>query len=465
MATKGGKHAYDWLTGWNQGNDPPLGYNPWGDNLKPPQITTAICQALHLKTAPYEIYVDVPDDPFISKDGSTQDRIDAYEAAWGNRQIRICGNLPITSASFIAMSHDVANGADTGDSFILYTLTWTSASDQILIELAGHLAMSGNPAVNPIAWGVGLGSSQIGGGPYHFKLDKLDDHSLGSQDNQIKGADILIPPGKVKVVKDAVPNDPEDFHFTGTIGAAFDLDDDADGTLPNFKDFLNVAAGTYTVIEGSETWWTLSNIVITGDTDSGSTVNLGARTATLDVDPGEDITVTFTNTRVLIQKASIGDFVWKDLDGDGLQDAGELGFQGVTVELYTSTDTLVGTTTTGVGGSYSFTNLDPGNYYLKFYAPSGYVFSPQDQGTDDAKDSDANPSTGQTIVTTLTSGETDNTWDAGMYQTPPPPPPVGGVWVPIDKTELLAPWIGWASFVTASTVFVVYVNRKKKRRN
>lgn len=30
------------------------------------------------------------------------------------------------------------------------------------------------------------------------------------------------------------------------------------------------------------------------------------------------ITATFTNTPVLILKASIGDLVWKDLDGDGV---------------------------------------------------------------------------------------------------------------------------------------------------
>jgi len=42
-------------------------------------------------------------------------------------------------------------------------------------------------------------------------------------------------------------------------------------------------------------------------------------------------------------------------------------------------------------------------------------------------------------------------------------PPVGGVWIPINKFELLAPWIGLVS-VIASTVAasVVYVKRRKK---
>ena len=198
QATKGGIHAYDWMTGWNQGNVPPLGYNPSGPSYDT-GLTGPILAAL--LASPYNIYVDVPDDPFISKDGSTQSRIDAYETTYGNRQIRIYGNQPITSASFTSFYHDVANGGDTGDSDIHYELTWVSASDEILIEMAGHLAMTGDPLVNPIAWGVGLGSSQIGGGPYHFKLYQLDGHSIGSQDNQIKGADIQILDGCLEVTK------------------------------------------------------------------------------------------------------------------------------------------------------------------------------------------------------------------------------------------------------------------------
>jgi len=549
QATKGGIHAYDWLTAWNQGNVPPLTYTPCGDNIGP-HATTAICQALHLKTGSYEIFVDVPDDSFISKDGSTQARIKAYEATWGNRQIRICGNQPITSASFSAISHDVASGGDTGDSYILYTLTWTSASDQILIEMAGHLAVSGDPAVNLVAWGVGLGSSQIGGGPYHFKLGTLDGHSLGSQDNQIMGADVILPAlAKVTIVKDAVPNDPEDFSYTGGFGS-FILDDDADATYSNTKVFSNVDAGSYYVTETVPLGWTLTSITFAGDTDSGS--SSAGSTATIDLDLGEQITVTFTNTkrgkiivdkvtdpsgssqsfdflvtgpsyidsfsltdtaaphdsgwiklgtyavsetvlagwvltsavcsdgspvnniildpgetvivtftdeRTLPGKASLGNFVWADLNHNGVQDPLEPGVFGVTASLYRSDGTFVGSTTTDGNGYYIFTDLDPGDYYLVFALPSGYVFTLQDEGADDAVDSDVDPSTGRTIVINLQAGENDPSWDVGLIKAP-----VGGIWVPIDKSQLLAPWIGWASFVTASTVFVVYINRKKKRQ-
>lgn len=38
-----------------------------------------------------------------------------------------------------------------------------------------------------------------------------------------------------------------------------------------------------------------------------------------------------------------------------------------------------------------------------------------DQGNNDAFDSDVHPATGRTIVTNLEAGETDATWDLGLY--------------------------------------------------
>ena len=114
--------------------------------------------------------------------------------------------------------------------------------------------------------------------------------------------------------------------------------------------------------------------------------------------------------------AEIGDFVWDDQNNDGLQTGGEPGIPNVTVRLYDGGGTNILTTTTNASGLYNFTNLTPGDYFVEFILPAGWNFSPQDQGGDDSLDSDADTTTGQTIVTTLISGETDNTWDAGLYQ-------------------------------------------------
>ncbi len=116
--------------------------------------------------------------------------------------------------------------------------------------------------------------------------------------------------------------------------------------------------------------------------------------------------------------ASIGDKVWIDADHDGIQDASEVGISNVTVKLYDATNALVGTTTTDASGIYGFSGLAAGTYTVQFVAPSGYTISPKNQGTDDNKDSDIDPSTGKTASVTLTAGQSDLTVDAGMYVTP-----------------------------------------------
>ncbi|MFC1902645.1 SdrD B-like domain-containing protein [Chloroflexota bacterium] len=116
------------------------------------------------------------------------------------------------------------------------------------------------------------------------------------------------------------------------------------------------------------------------------------------------------------QVASISNFVWEDVNADGIQDSTELGIDDVLVELYGLDDSIIESVFTSGGGFYSFAGLQPGQYYLKFVAPEGYVFSPQDQGTDDMVDSDTSPD-GQTNMITLSPGENDSTQDAGLYKT------------------------------------------------
>lgn len=105
----------------------------------------------------------------------------------------------------------------------------------------------------------------------------------------------LVAAGTIVIVKDAVPNDAQDFEFNRSFGANFFLDDDSDGTLPNTATFSGITAGSYTVTElGPPAGWTLTGLVC-NDPDNGSAVNLGTRTATIDLDAGETVTCTFTN--------------------------------------------------------------------------------------------------------------------------------------------------------------------------
>jgi uncharacterized repeat protein (TIGR01451 family) len=121
-----------------------------------------------------------------------------------------------------------------------------------------------------------------------------------------------------------------------------------------------------------------------------------------------------------VEPAVYGDFVWLDTNQDGLQDAGENGVSGVTVEIYQdngdgisnpATDLYIGFTVTDINGNYIFPNLPAGNYFAVIYPPAGYVISPSNQGINDTIDSD-----GVIMpVTDLVPNEWDLTWDLGIY--------------------------------------------------
>ena len=118
-----------------------------------------------------------------------------------------------------------------------------------------------------------------------------------------------------------------------------------------------------------------------------------------------------------IPLAALGNYVWLDSDEDGIQGdpAEEPGIPGVTVELYDCDDDLQSTTSTDADGLYLFDDLEPGGYYVRFVLPAGYVFTTRDAGLDDEADSDADTATGETVCTDLQSGESDLSWDAGMF--------------------------------------------------
>ncbi len=112
--------------------------------------------------------------------------------------------------------------------------------------------------------------------------------------------------------------------------------------------------------------------------------------------------------------ANLGDFVWSDTNGDGVQGPGEPGIAGVTVTLDPGTpanpaDDL--TTTTDTNGAYQFTGLVPGTFNVTFTTPTGFVPSPANNAGDDTKDSD--PVAG-VVTVTLAAGETNLTVDAGF---------------------------------------------------
>ena len=88
---------------------------------------------------------------------------------------------------------------------------------------------------------------------------------------------------------------------------------------------------------------------------------------------------------------SIGDFVWHDMNANGLQDGGEPGIPGVIVTL---SGAASATTTTNASGLYLFTNLCAGTYYVQVATPSGYApTAPCSSGQTIPNDGNCSPAT------------------------------------------------------------------------
>ncbi|MEA3338272.1 MAG: hypothetical protein U9R25_20475, partial [Chloroflexota bacterium] len=206
QATKGGAHAYDWLVSYDQAIQLALEagvpfhdlYGQVCDDAIPGSMLD-ICNMIKPTVNTNCVEVEVPDDDYQSNlfangTGSYQDRIDEFEAQYGNRTVTLCGDALITNASLTPFAgpppgppgHEKTDDS-AADDYIHYQLNWTSESSHILFLMAGHIASS---AVDYPGWGPDMGASSISGGPYHFSLMQLDGAATGSVDNQIKGADI-----------------------------------------------------------------------------------------------------------------------------------------------------------------------------------------------------------------------------------------------------------------------------------
>src|SRR5688572_27635686 len=112
---------------------------------------------------------------------------------------------------------------------------------------------------------------------------------------------------------------------------------------------------------------------------------------------------------------TVGDRVWNDANGNGIQDAGEAGIAGAVVELFTADGVLAATTKTDTAGRYTFAALAGASGFIHFVTPDGFIPTRTDRGADDELDSDADRVTGRTpVFVTGEAGTTNVSFDAGF---------------------------------------------------
>jgi hypothetical protein len=139
----------------------------------------------------------------------------------------------------------------------------------------------------------------------------------------------------------------------------------------------------------------LDNDINPAGTDTGFTdiYNFGSNLISItSIDGGITVYRPPTPTRTPTP-INVGNFIWHDLNANGIQESGEYGLNGIQVQLWNAAKTqLISSSATNPNGSYTLIAPTPGDYRVRVLLPSGAFFTPKDVGGSDLADSDINPS-------------------------------------------------------------------------
>ncbi len=162
-----------------------------------------------------------------------------------------------------------------------------------------------------------------------------------------------LPLGSISgvVFNDSNGNGIKDTGESGISGVLITLSNGATATTSadGSYTFSNLQPGDYSVTE----------------TDPSGYSSTTANTVSVTVPPGGSAVANFGDRLPL---GSISGVVFNDSNGNGIKDTGESGISGVLITLSNGA-----TATTSADGSYTFSNLQPGNYTVVETDPSGYI--------------------------------------------------------------------------------------------
>jgi protocatechuate 3,4-dioxygenase beta subunit len=174
--------------------------------------------------------------------------------------------------------------------------------------------------------------------------------------------------------------------------------------------FQKIVKGSYqikaTKLQGYE--FTKSNIG--SDDDLDSEVNVFGFSNLFTVALGDD---NFGQDVGMIKNISIGDFVFNDVNGNGLQDEGDLPLEDILIWLVNGIGEVVDSTRSDSFGKYLFEDVKPGLYKFIVKAPRDFKFSPFIKVAKEIN-SDADEKGMTTLIEFL---EDDNSIDFGLYKT------------------------------------------------
>lgn len=176
---------------------------------------------------------------------------------------------------------------------------------------------------------------------------------------------------ELTIVKDAQPNKPFNFRFTGDLGD-FQLDNAQpdDGDAYGESQTFTLSGGTggvpVTIREEMPGNWHLAEISC--DPAANATLDLANQQVSVSLAADEAVRCTFTNRKRSIIRA----WLYDDANGNARRESDEPAREGWTVRLYDMAQTLVAEQVTNSLGKVSFTGVAPGNYTVCEALPQGW---------------------------------------------------------------------------------------------
>jgi len=179
-----------------------------------------------------------------------------------------------------------------------------------------------------------------------------------------------------------------------------------------YYQFTGLCAGNYKV-EVDATTVPVGLVPTLGAAGADRTVDSNSSPAEVNLPTNSSSDQTIDFGYISPCTGSIGDFVWHDKNRNGLQDAGESGLAGVTVNLLDpTTSAMLATAITGSNGAYQFTGLCMGDYTVEVDTgtlPAGFTATASTMGSDRAVDGNGSP----VLVNLPDDAASDQTLDFG----------------------------------------------------
>jgi peptidoglycan hydrolase-like protein with peptidoglycan-binding domain len=155
--------------------------------------------------------------------------------------------------------------------------------------------------------------------------------------------------------------------------------------------------------------------------------------------------------------AAVGDFVWLDASGNGLQDPDERGIEGVAIALLDATGVELARDVTDQFGGYEFT-VEDGSYFVELTLPPGHGIAQATQGLDDTHDSnlvivDEQRATARTELVAVPGARLDGI-DLGLIVLPDDPGETTTTTETTDPTEVSSTDVSTTEVSTTTTTEV-----------